>query len=201
MGVLQNKKTRIGIGIAAIVLAAAGIGAGTYAAFIDTETGPGGTVTAGTLDLTVGSTGTVELFAAQNIQPGFSQNATITLRNAGSLPGSLTSTLQVMGADVTCTEPEAEAEGVAAGACAPTGNLQNQMTVSVLRGPGVSTPTAPVTVAQFATAGLPPTGVLAAGATTDYELQFVLPNLPGVVNNIVQGDRITVSSNFVLTQS
>ncbi|MHA6785477.1 TasA family protein [Pseudonocardia saturnea] len=198
MGVLQNKKVRIGVGIAAVVLAAAALGAGTYAAFVDTETGPGGTVAAGTLDLTVGSTGTLELFAAQNIQPGFSQDATITLRNAGSLPGGVTSTLTVVGADVTCTEPEAEAEGVAAGACAPGGNLQNQMTVSVLRGPGITAPTTPVTVSQFA---LPPAGTLAAGASSDYVLQFVLPNLAGTVNNIVQGDRITVSSNFVLTQS
>lgn len=198
MGVLQSKKVRIGVGIVAVVLAAAAIGAGTYAAFVDTESGPGGTVAAGTLDLTVGSTGTLELFAAQNIQPGFSKDATITLRNAGSLPGTATSTLTVLGADVTCTEPEAEAEGVAAGACAPGGNLQNQMTVSVLRGPGITTPTTPVAVNQFT---LPPAGAIAAGGTAEYVLQFVLPNLDGTVNNIVQGDRITVSSNFVLTQS
>jgi spore coat-associated protein N len=198
MGVLQNKKVRTGVGIVAVVLAAAAIGAGTYAAFVDSEAGPGGTVAAGTLDLTVGSTGTVELFAAQNIQPGFTQDATISLRNAGSLPGGVTSTLTVVGADVTCTEPEVEEEKLTGGGCAPGGNLQNQMTVSVLRGPGITTPTAPVGVAQFA---LPPAGTLAAGASTDYVLQFVLPNLTGTLNNAVQGDRITVSSNFVLTQS
>lgn len=201
MALLQNKKLRIGVGIAAIVLAAAAIGAGTYAAFVDTETGPGGTVTAGTLDLTVGSTGTAELFRAQNIQPGFQQNATFTLTNIGSLPGGLTSTLTVSGADVTCTEPESEAEGRPVGSCSATGDLQNQMTVSVIRGPGVTTPTAPVALRDFAAAGLPAAGTIAAGGTVEYELQFVLPNLSGVTNNAVQGDSVTLSSNFVLTQS
>jgi spore coat-associated protein N len=195
-----DKKVRIGAGIAAVVVAVAAIGGGTYAAFVDTETGPGGSVAAGTLDLTAGGTGTVELFNSSNIQPGFSKNATYTLKNVGSLPGTLTSTLKVVGADVTCTEPEAEAEGKTAGACNAAGDLQNQMTVSVISGPGVTTPTTPVAVTQFATTGLPPAGTVAAGASVSYELQFVLPNLSGVENNKVQGDSLTLSSFFTLTQ-
>lgn len=201
MSVLQNKRVRTGIGIAAVVLAAAALGAGTYAAFLDTETGPGGSVTAGTLDLTVGSTGTTELFKASNIAPGYSQSTVLTLRNTGSLPGTLTSALRVVGADVTCTEPESEAENRPAGSCNPAGDLQNQMTVSVLRGPGVTTATTPVPVAQFTTAGLPAAGVVAAGGSTEYELLFALPNLAGTVNNIVQGDSLTLGSDFTLTQS
>ena len=201
MSVLQNKRVRAGIGIAAVVLAAAALGAGTYAAFVDTETGPGGSLAAGTLDLTVGSSGTTELFKASNIAPGYSQSTVLTLRNTGSLPGTLTNGLRVVGADVTCTEPESEAEGRAAGSCNPAGDLQSQMTVSVLRGPGVTTPTTPVPVTQFTTAGLPPAGVLAAGGSTEYELQFVLPNLPGTVNNIVQGDSLTLTSDHTLIQS
>ncbi len=198
MSLLQNKRFRIGVGLAAVVLAAAAIGAGTYAAFVDTESGPGGTVAAGTLDLTVGSTGTVQLFSASNIAPGYTQNAVLTLRNTGSLPGALTSTLRVSGADVTCTEPEMEAEGRA---CNPAGDLQNQMTVSVVRGPGVTTPTTPTVVSQFVTAGLPVAGTVPANGSAEYELQFVLPNLPGTTNNIVQGDSLTLGSDFTLTQS
>lgn len=199
MAILQNKRTRFGIGIAAVVIAAGAVGLGSYAAFSDTEAGPGGTVTAGTLDLVAGGgPGTVTLFAAQNIQPGFRQRATFVLTNNGSLPGTLTSNLTVTGRDVTCTEPEAEAEGVAAGACAPGGDLQNQMTVSVVSGPG--SPTAPITVGQFATTGLPLTGTVAPGASVTYELQFDLPNLADATNNRVQGDSITLSSSFVLTQ-
>jgi spore coat-associated protein N len=200
MTILHNRKFRIGVGVAAIVIAAGAIGAGTYAAFVDTESGPGGTITAGTLDLTAGGAGTIELFSSSNIQPGFSKNATITLRNIGSLPGTLTSTLKVTGADGTCTEPEAEAEGKAAGMCNAAGDLQNQMTVSVISGPGVTTPTTPVTVTQFASTGLPSAGTLAANGTAAYELQFMLPNLSGTENNKVQGDSLTLSSDFTLTQ-
>lgn len=197
MSVMQNKKVRIGIGIAAVVLAAAAIGAGTYAAFVDTETGPSGTVAAGTLDLTVGSNGTLELIKASNIQPGFSQTATITLRNAGTLPGGLTSTLQVVGTDGVCTEPESEAEGKPVGTCSATGDLQNQLLVAVTRGPST---TSAVPVSQFVGTGLPMPASIPAGATVEYDLQFTLPNLPGVENNKVQGDGITLTSNFVLTQ-
>lgn len=69
MSILQNKRFRVGAGIAAVVLAVAAIGAGTYAAFVDTETGPSGTVAAGTLDLTVGSTGTLELINVSTSRP------------------------------------------------------------------------------------------------------------------------------------
>ena len=198
MSILQNKRFRVGAGIAAVVLAVAAIGAGTYAAFVDTETGPSGTIAAGTLDLTVGSTGTLELINVSNIAPGFSQNATITLRNVGTLPGGLTSTLQVGGTDGVCTEPEAEAEGRPAGSCSATGDLQNQLQVAVVRGPST---TPPVPVSQFVTTGLPAPAGIPAGGTVEYDLQFTLPNLPGVENNKVQGDTLTLTSNFVLTQS
>lgn len=199
MSILQNKRFRVGVGVAAVVLAVAAIGAGTYAAFVDTETGPGGTVAAGTLDLTVAGGGAnLELIKVSNIQPGFSQNATITLRNVGTLPGGLTSTLQVTGADGVCTEPESEAEGKPVGTCSATGDLQNQLQVAVVRGPSTTTP---VPVSQFVGTGLPAPASIPAGATVEYELQFTLPNLAGVENNKVQGDSMTLTSNFVLTQS
>jgi spore coat-associated protein N len=199
---LQNRKVRIGLGVAAVVLALAAIGTGTYAAFLDTEKGPGGSTASGTLDLTVGSTGTTQLFSATNIAPGYSQDVTISLKNAGSLPGSLTSKLTVSGADVSCTEPEAEAEGVAAGACSKTGDLQNQMTVVVTKTVGSAvTSTGSMTVAQLATTGLPGAGVMNPGASVDYTLKFVFPDVAGTENNKAQGDSLTLSSDFLLTQS
>lgn len=200
MTALQNKKVRLGIGIAAVALAAAAIGAGTYAAFSDTETGPGGTLKAGTLDLTVGGSGGVTLFTGENIAPGYTSTSTIALTNTGSIPGTLASTLQLTGTDVTCTEPEAEAEGKAQGACAPGGDLQNQLTISILSGPGVAAATPPVTLAKFAETGFGQIP-LGAGATGEYVLKFELPNLSGTENNKVQGDRVTLSSNYTLTQS
>jgi spore coat-associated protein N len=199
---LQNRKVRIGLGIAVVVLALAAIGTGTYAAFLDTEKGPGGSTASGTLDLTVGSTGTTQLFSATNIAPGYGQEVTMSLKNAGTLPGTLTSTLKVSGADVTCTEPELEAEGKpASGACNASGDLQSQMTVSVTKAPGLANPTAAVPVTQFVTNGLPLAGVVQPGTTADYTLKFAFPDLPGTENNKAQGDSITLSSDFLLTQS
>ncbi len=127
MTILQNTRFRIAVGIAAVVLAAAAIGAGTYAAFSDTESGPDGTLASGTLDLVVGATpGTLNLFSATNMKPGTSQNATFQVSNTGSLPGTLTSVLTAVGADVTCTEPEYVAEAVAAGACAPAATSRSR---------------------------------------------------------------------------
>jgi spore coat-associated protein N len=199
MSILQSTRARVTIGIVAVVLAVAAIGAGTYAAFSDTEAGPDGTVAAGTLDLVVGAApGTVSLFSAANIKPGFSQDVTFQVSNTGSLPGSLSSQLTLSGTDGTCTEPEYVAEGVAAGACAPNGNLQEQMTVAVVSGPGGPVAAAPVN--QFVTNGLPSAGTLAAGANQAYTLRFALPDLAGTVNNKVQGDTITISSTFNLIQ-
>jgi spore coat-associated protein N len=200
MTILQNTRFRIAVGIAAVVLAVAAIGAGTYAAFSDTESGPDGTIAAGTLDLVVGaSPGTVNLFSASNIKPGFSTDVTFTVSNTGSLPGTLTSKLTTTGTDGTCTEPEYVAEGVGAGACAATGNLPEQMTVAVVAGPNGAVAAAPMS--QFLTTGLPLPGTLAAGGTTTYTLRFALPDLSGTTNNKVQGDTINITSTFDLVQT
>jgi spore coat-associated protein N len=201
MSILQSKKVRIGLGLAVVVLAVAALGAGTYAAFSDSEKGPGGTTASGTLDLTVGSTGTTQLFSATNIAPKYTQDVVLTLNNVGTLPGTLTSTLKVTGADVTCTEPELEAEGKATtGSCNAAGDLQNQMTVSVTKAPGLTAATTPVTMAAFATAGLPAGGTIPAGSSVEYDLHFVFPDLAGVENNKAQGDSVTLSSDFLITQ-
>jgi hypothetical protein len=104
-----------------------------------------------------------------------------------------------VGADVTCTEPEYVAEGVAANACNPAGNLQEQMTVAVVAGPNGAVAAAPLS--QFLTTGLPLPGTLAAGATTTCTLRFTLPDLSGTTNNKVQGDSITITSTFDLVQT
>lgn len=199
----NRRKAGIIVGIVALVVAAAAIGAGTYAAFTDTETGPGGTITAGTLDLTVGGTGNTELFSASNIAPGFSQEVTITLNNDGSIPGILTSSMAFTGSDGACTEPERVAEnGGDTGTCKTGGNLAEQLTVSVLSSPASSTATQPVPVATFISAGgLPAGGTLTKGTPAVYKLKFALPNVTNNdSNNKVQGDGITITSTFNLDQ-
>jgi predicted ribosomally synthesized peptide with SipW-like signal peptide len=205
----QNSRKKVGliVGLVALVVAAAAIGAGTYAAFTDTETGPGGTQTAGTLDLEVGSGGTTStLFTASNIAPGFSQDYTFTLKNAGTIAGTLSTAMTLTGGDGTCTEPERTAEGTTA--CNPNGNLQDQMQVTVVSSPVSSTPTAPASLASFAGAPLPGSGSLKidGGQTVTYTLRFTLPNDNSTTaesnpNNKVQGDTVSLNSTFNLVQS
>jgi spore coat-associated protein N len=193
---MDNRK-RLAIGIAAVAVAVLAIGLGTYAAFTDTEDGPSGNAASGTLDLTVGSNASTTLFNQDNIAPGFTTTVDVTVRNVGTVPGTVTGNLTVTGADVTCTEPEAEAEGVAAGKCAAGGNLQDQMTVQVLSGPGVTTPAAAVPLKTFVNSPLP-AGTLGGNSDGVYKLQFVLP---AAADNKVQGDRISIGSTFTLNQN
>jgi spore coat-associated protein N len=205
----NRRKAGVIVGLVAVVIAAAAIGAGTYAAFTDTETGPGGTQTAGTLDLEVGSSGTTStLFSASNIAPGFTQDYTFTLKNSGSIAGTLTTAMTYTGSDGTCTEPERTAEGSTNGSCNAAGDLQNQMTVSVVSSPVSNTATTPVTLATFAGTPLPGSGSqqITGGQTVSYTLRFALPNDTSTTaetnpNNKVQGDGITLNSTFNLVQS
>ena len=195
MSVLQNKRFRIGIGIGAVVLAAAAIGLGSYAAFSDVETGPGGQIQSGTLDLEVGTSGQTVLLNVSNIQPGWTQDVALTLTNVGTLPGVLSGSMVGTSADVTCTEPERVAEGVAAnGACA--GNLADQVNVALAP---VGTTTYP-TGSPVITSSPWPGTTIPAGQTVTYNLRFTFPNVADSINNRAQGDSLTVTSNFNLTQ-
>jgi spore coat-associated protein N len=188
----RKRKVLVAVGLVAVVLAAAAIGAGTYAAFSDTETGPGGTVAAGTLDLVVGGTGTTELFNASNIVPGYTKDIPFTVKNDGTTPGTLSATLAVTGDDGTCVEPEQ-----AAGGCTSGGNLQDQMTVSVVSGPTGVAATGPVLLKDVKGTSLG-TPRLGAGESGTYTLRFTLPTS---ADNKVQSDSVTVSSTFNLDQS
>lgn len=68
------------------------VGAGFAAIFSDTETVPGNTFTAGSIDLTVdgGNDPITAKFFADNMQPGkFYDGGCVELTNAGTLPGKL----------------------------------------------------------------------------------------------------------------
>jgi spore coat-associated protein N len=155
----------------------------------------------------VGSGGTTStLFSASNIAPGFSQDQTFMLKNAGSVTGMLSTAMTFSGGDGSCTEPERTAEGTAT--CNANGNLQDQMQVSVVSSPVSSTATTPVTLVSFAGTPLPGSGSLKidGGQTVTYTLRFTLPNdtlttAESNPNNKVQGDTITLNSTFNLVQS
>ncbi|MEJ8280733.1 TasA family protein [Pseudonocardia spirodelae] len=191
----MNTRTKAGIGIAAAVVAVVAIGLGTYAAFTDSAGGPSGTAAAGTLDLTLDNNASKVLFNQNNLAPGFSTEVDVSVRNVGSIDGTLSSAFTVSGADGQCTDPERALEALTGGGCAPGGNLQDQMTVQVLDGPGVTAGNA-VPLKTFVATGLPTT-TLAAGASGTYKL---LVALPAAADNRVQGDAITLGSTFTLNQ-
>ena len=176
------------VGVAAAIVAAAAIGAGTYASFTDTETS-GNTAAAGTLDLDFGTT-PAQLFTGSNIAPGYSRTVPLTVRNTGNINGILNATMAVIGGDGVCTEPEAAAEAVEGGGCNPSGNLQDEMTVTVNGGE-------PVSLAAFASAGLH-TISIPAGQTVTLDLVFALPTS---ADNKVQGDTVQLNSSFTLDQA
>ena len=77
-----------------IALGVAAVGAGTWAAYSDTETSTGNTFTAGTLDLTLDGHNDpiVCKFTADGLKPGatWMDAGVIKLKNAGSVDGMLT---------------------------------------------------------------------------------------------------------------
>ncbi|MCD6178144.1 hypothetical protein J7K03_02760 [bacterium] len=106
----MNKKILISLSIIGIVAAIA-VG-GTVAYFSDTETSTGNTFSAGSLDLKVkdGDNPGV-LFTLSNITPGQYYDAgTVTLKNAGSIPGRLSIKIKdPVSNENSLEEPEIEA--------------------------------------------------------------------------------------------
>jgi spore coat-associated protein N len=109
-------KSRILYGVMGMALVALLVGGGTYAYFSDTETSTGNTFSAGTLDLTVGSTDpTTEKIAFNSLKPGdTSGDVGVTpiaweIKNTGTIAGTLTIACgAITNNENGLTEPEVE---------------------------------------------------------------------------------------------
>lgn len=187
----KNKKATVGIGVAAAAAAAIALGGGTYAAFSDTETGPGGTLAAGTLDLEVGATPTTPtpLFTAKNVVPGFqSETYELTYHNAGSIDGKLSLALGVKGSENKCTPPEEKVDK----SCDGAGELGEKLIVKVT-GPNLE-----FSGNLNSLAGGPnPYGIVPAEKSAVYKISY---SLPATVGNEVQSDEVTVTTSATLDQ-
>ncbi|WP_235728451.1 TasA family protein, partial [Halosimplex carlsbadense] len=88
---IELNRRRVLGGIVTIGGAAAAAGAGTFAAFSDTESSNDNSVSAGTLDLTVdgGSTPVTVLSVSDAVPNGSGSGDAITLANDGSVDGTL----------------------------------------------------------------------------------------------------------------
>ena len=176
----KNKKAAAGVGVAALAVAALALGTGTYAAFSDTEAGPGGTLAAGTLTLDLGGTGSADLFTAENIAPGYvSPSKTVRIKNSGSIGGVLTSAVAINGHG---------------------GQLQNVLTVGgSCTVPGFGGPI-PIPDTVVGTIGSVIGQPVNLPANAEIVCNFTF-KLPGTATNEVQGDTVTIGSNFTLNQA
>lgn len=186
MSVLQkNKKVAAGIGVAAAAAAVLALGAGTYAAFSDTETVPNTTFAAGSLNLVVGGSVTTAPFAYNDLKPGSVIDESISVDNAGTLDGKLTFAINVSGAENTCVEPETDREP----GCSAASELTSALLVSVNNAPAVPLSSFP---ASFDASTLP-----AAGDPVTVPIRFTVdPN----AGNEIMTDSTTVSFTATLTQ-
>jgi len=97
MSSVELTRRRTLVALATVGVGSAAAGAGTYSAFSDSGT-DSGSFTAGTLNLSVGSSQTLS-FSAGNIKPGDSGSSFVDLSTSGTLTGDLT--VEVTGVTLT----------------------------------------------------------------------------------------------------
>jgi len=184
--------------MATLGVAAAAAGAGTYAAFSDTEQSNGNQVSAGTLDLTFGgSDGPVEAVSISNAVPGASDTGTLTLSNDGSVNGTLdigVASISSSSGDNPESEGQTSSEDTGAA-------LEEAVDLTVTLEPGSdSTTVYDGTVADLSTGTLQSGLSLNSGTSKDLEIQYSVNPKTGQDDNHLQGDTLTVNFDFTLTQ-
>lgn len=162
------------------------LGAGTFAAFSDTETSSDNTFTAGTLDLKVNG-GDVDVnLSIGNLKPGDSGTLqTLKLNNSGTLPGNLTAKVTIAGVADTCDSEPEETDDSDCSSADADGDLIDELTLKI---DGQT-----VTNGQTITLATP----LAANGEIDVAFEYAVNNTAG---NEIQGDGVTLDVTFTLAQ-
>lgn len=221
---IELNRRRVLGGIITIGGAAAAAGAGTFAAFSDTESSTGNTITAGTLNLELNpnTSGTTSI-TLSNIAPGDSGYLAIELGNTGSIDGNLSSVNigSVSGGSFSSTLVT-DSDGTPSEFNDPTpadGELDDNLEVdSFVEASGDFNGS--VGTGQGSTIGRSSNhaNVVSAGTTlssavkqhslsgeslNSSELKYFVLNytLPGSTKNIVQGDSVEFDVQFVLDQA
>ena len=185
MAILQkNRRAAAGVGLAAAAAAVLALGAGTYAAFTDTETAPDATFAAGTMNLEVGQSIEADPLQLANLRPGQTTSTVFTFSNSGTVSGTLSLAFAVTGADNKCTEGEADVGD----ACDGEGDLVDTLLVNVNGQPMG-------TLADLEATGIPVAGRLNAQAQNAYRVTVTLPEDAG---NEVQSDSATIVTTATL---
>jgi spore coat-associated protein N len=184
MSILQkNKKAAAGIGVVAAAAAVLALGAGTYAAFTDTED-VDATFAAGTLDLVIGGTTGAGKIELANLVPGQVVTHTVSIDNIGTVDGVLSFNATLEESDGVCTEPEQSDGGCGA-------DLADAITVTAPGAPGVKL--------SALTSGIGLSGISlpAQPGPQSFELTFAVDEGAG---NEIQGDTVTADITATLEQ-
>ncbi len=204
-------KKIFGLTIAAILIMAL-VGGGTYAYFSDTETSVDNTLTAGTLDLQVGTEGgyaddPVTTFSAGNIKPGDTGVGVTTLNNNGSLSGMLaittSNTTNTAGVGTEFSDGSGDLGAAAEMAVYidvnQNGAFNDGIDIGLNTSPGIYTagPLVYATVNSYALKTWSTLEIMATLAQDDLRVAWRLPS--GTGNN-VQGDSVAIDFTFTLDQ-
>ncbi len=174
-------------------LVAAGIGAGTWAYFSDTETSSGNYIAAGTLDLKLGDGEStwyddpnIPDYTVSDVYPGWGDWLDFYAKNFGSISGDLY--MKVTYTERGGDNPEAEGSPDDAVlddnlyvAVYVDGTLLNNQTLS-----------------WWASQGYYSLGSLTAGSMAHIKIEVYIPT---TVGNEIQGDTVTIDVEFKLMQN
>jgi predicted ribosomally synthesized peptide with SipW-like signal peptide len=180
---------------AVAALALSGLGAGTYAWFVDVEVSAGQVITAATLDLELNTSASTPDIDVETGAPGDSGSVTFELANTGSLPGELSIAFVPDSENENgCEEPERLDEG---GSCGADADLDANLDVTVSDGPGGHSSSGKLT--ELIAAGDLDFGVLGTGpaGSTAVTVDWTIPSS---VDNRIQGDSVAFHLEATLDQ-
>ncbi|WP_415382388.1 TasA family protein [Halosimplex sp. TS25] len=190
---IELNRRRVLGGIVTVGAAAAAAGAGTFAAFSDTESSNDNSVSAGTLDLTVnsGSDPVTVLSVTDAVPNGSGSGDAITLANAGSVDGTLDISVAAIDSSENGTpDPEGSAPDEGQGV-----ELEDALTITVtLGGNDEFTDTiGDLSADQTIVSGQ----TLNAGGSTDFNLSYSISD----AGNEIQTDSVSLDFDFTLNQA
>jgi spore coat-associated protein N len=181
---MLNKKMLLSVLIIGVVATVAG--AGTWAAFSDSETSDGNTFTAGTLDLKLNGLDGITGFSIGDVAPNAQGNAgTITVKNAGTISGNLVvSSANIVEDENGMNDAEQAVDSTA------DGELGNAITISIYDG---ATSLYQGSVAGLINANL---GTLAGAEEKTLTINYAVSD----AGNEIQSDILEFDLAFTLNQ-
>ena len=170
------------------------LGAGTFAAFSDTETSSANVFAAGTLDLKVNGSdldGTA-VITVENVAPGDSESDSILVTNAGTIEGTLTGVITITSnLDNSCNDAEEADEST----CNDDDVGELPAELDIVISDGTNTYTNTLTAISGVSLDF---GTLVGGADKIITASYTVD---GGVDNSIQSDSVTFDIVLTLDQT